>query len=100
MVEYILEIQHMIVIHLLFKGSLASLSFFGIGLMSLKDQSKGDRPLVKQRLNNLYNSNLAFSFFKASFGMSRYAFPSFALSTASETSAYEMFALIIEHNFS
>ena len=69
--EYILAMQQIIVMHLLFNGSLGSLSFLGIGFMLLESQSVGLRPEVKQRLKKACRRAFAFLFLVTSFGNSR-----------------------------
>ena len=73
----------------LFKGSLGSFSFFGMGFMSLKFQSVGFKPDLKHKLKNLCKSNFAFKFLAASLGISRYAFLILQLLMALETSSKE-----------
>ena len=59
----------------------------GIGLMSFLSQSVGLSPHSKQSLDIFKSKSLAFSFFSASLGMSKYAFFNLALSMHFETSA-------------
>ena len=83
---YIFEIQHIIEIGWLFRGNLGSFGGLGTGFMSVFDQSNGEIPELKHILNSLCKRIFAYSFFRASFGISWKALPNFALSILLETS--------------
>ena len=92
--EYILATQHIIVMQRFCNGSRGSLSFFGMGLISFLSQSVGFNPLLKQRLKNLSSKSFAFSFLRASLGISRYALLYLELLIHLETSLYKISELI------